>query len=257
MNITSPTTASGIASLPIGEQLLHYASSALHAELATLLATAPDTAALSEVRRDLDGTIRWHVIDRCVLMANSGLAWAEPAANFAKCAELLRPYPVGHVHMTEGAAAQSLLDTRWHEAPAAQVVAGLLRQCLADGSVDVSVRLPATSTPMTGMLPLAASFVEGNALAARAIVDHIMTLDAPDAHLLAPLEGSGFDDILEYARSFRQPESGAVVSVVAEALMKLRLEAATGSNAPTRASDAAPVAKQRTGCGPRRRRTAV
>lgn len=233
MTAASPADAASveIQGLPVERRIAHFASGGQLTELAAALDEAPESPAITESHKDLDGTIHYHVIDRAVLMANSGQDFEPAAKNFVECANLLRARgaPIRH-HFLDQGLAFVFLDSDWSTTSSAVDLAQLMRDAISAGDLDVCQRLTSAHAQIGGLMPLSAAIKMGNVSAAEALLDVGSSLDDV-------LKDFGQVDILECVRSFGRPNSDALAAVVAARLMRERLRdtrPAEAQNQPAR-----------------------
>lgn len=198
--------------------IVDAATSGSPEKLAAAIARAPDSPALSDAHKDLDGTVHYYAIDRAVLMANSGPNFEAAIGGFVDCARLLRAVgaPARHQFLDQGVE-MSLLDSDWSTTGGAAQITQLLRDSIAAGLVNVHKRLGAHGT-IGGLMPISAAFKMGNYCAVQVLLEC-------GASLEDPLKDFGFKDILECARSFGKPNSEAVAALVTAKLMQDKFDA--------------------------------
>lgn len=197
--------------------MVQAASSGNSASLTAAMASYPDCSAISDSHKDLDGTLHYYVIDRAVLMANSGPNFEGAVEQFIECAKVLRAAgaPVRHQYLDQGAE-MSLLDSDWSTTGGAVQLTQLMRDSIAAGLVDPHKRLLHAHSTIGGLMPLSAAFKMGNSCAAQVLLECGASLDDP-------LKDLGFKDILECARSFGKPNSEAIAAMVTAKLMEEKL----------------------------------
>lgn len=198
--------------------IVDAATSGSPEKLAAAIARAPNSPALSDAHKDLDGTVHYYAIDRAVLMANSGPNFEAAIGGFVDCARLLRAVgaPARHQFLDQGVE-MSLLDSDWSTSGGAAAITQLLRDAIAAGLVSVHTRLGAHGT-IGGLMPISAAFKMGNCCAVQVLLEC-------GASLADPLKDFGLKDILECARSFGKPNSEAVAAFVTAKLMQEKLDA--------------------------------
>lgn len=213
------------------EQLYAYiveaAFSASADKLAAAISRAPDSPALADTHKDLDGTLHYYAIDRAVLMATSGPDFEPAVDHYVECARVLRSAgaPARHQFLDQGVE-MSLLDSDWSTTGAAAQLTQLLRDSIAAGLVDIHKRFGAHAN-IGGLMPISAAFKKGNSCAVQVLLEF-------GANLEDPLKDFGFKDILECARSFQRPNSEAIAAMVTEKLMQEKIDAdALSSGADT------------------------
>ena len=212
--------------LRVHDRILNFVSGGMPHQLREAIALEPECAALYEVSEDLEGTPLFHAADRCVLMARSGEMMAPAAHNFIECARLLLPYPCKS-HLSTHGVATCFLDSDWSTSPAAPAVAELARDLIRVGAFDVSSPIP-RHTEIEGLRPLAAAVRMGNPFMVTALLDSGCRL----ADIMEDFAGyaaeRGIADVIDLARSFAQPNSGAVAARITERLLQERLDADAG-----------------------------
>jgi hypothetical protein len=199
--------------------IVDAASSADAAKLAAAIARAPDSLALTDSHKDLDGTVHYYAIDRAVLMANSGQNFEAAVDHYIECTRVLRAAgaPVRHQFLDQGAE-MSLLDSDWSTTGGAVQLTQLLRDSIAAGLVDPHKRLYHAHSTVGGLMPMSAAFKMGNSCAVQVLLEF-------GASLEDPLKDLDFEDIIECARSFGKPNSEAIAAMVTAKLMQEKLGA--------------------------------
>lgn len=193
--------------------------------------------------KEFNGTLLYRSLTRAVMFAESSFGAShtkhggltEFVESNAACADLLRALGAPcHSKATENAAGGIFLSADWGGGASAAVIERLMRDSIAAGDFDVDAPMPYLGTECDGVLPLQAAFKFGNAQAAQALLD-------AGASLSAPLEGTTYSDIVDYAASFNAPRSKEVASVVTHALMTRQLadavRAPAADTAPTNSTD--------------------
>jgi hypothetical protein len=186
--------------------------------LAAALAKSPADPVLSQsFQEGFRGTLLYRALDKGVLMANSGIGvYVEPSI---ECARLLRAAGAPAKSSTGHPAdvAVLFLDSEWSQSPRADVLAEGMGELIDAGLIRLEERLPPHTT-VGGLLPLVAACKVGNTAALAILLDR-------GAGLTAPLEDSGHTDLLALAGAVATTNRGAVVALIAEKLMKARLDA--------------------------------
>lgn len=167
----------------------------------------------------LQGTLHFGALSMCVTLVHSDAGNGNLALQVeqaAACVDYIRSLkaPCLHAEGDQGAAV-AFLEHDWDDRHSRQVVELLLRRYLDEGYLDPN-QVIENHPLLGGMLPLQAAFYMGNVIATKQLLE-------AGADMQATLQKTGHHDIVECARSFGEPRSDVVASVVAEALLSRRL----------------------------------
>ena len=204
---------------PVGMSILAALENWDSTALAAAIDRDPADPVLSRIFvKGLQGTLHYRALDYAMLMANSGANFEHVVGPALACAKVLMLHraPVHFLSTAPAAAAMLFFDTDWSGSIQAARLGEVLRTYIRFGLVSTNEPLPPHNA-VGGLVPLAAIAKIGNPVAAAALLEFDVDLDAP-------LRGTRFTDILALIRSFNTPQSGAIAAMVAEKLMRVGLE---------------------------------